>query len=197
MTSGSLAGNSKPLEDFKQHCEDLSKIDLKETQKVAAHLLKMSVDYYGDVRKQANRSFFSAIVAAAVGILFFVYVCQQVMTGNAHGVTIGAIAGGLIQVISGINFYLYSKTTRQFGGFHICLERTNRYLLAYSYCENLSVSAQDACRQKLIEIMANAPMLTLEQVGLTGTQHEPAGSPQVGVKHDPVEERSRAATQGN
>ena len=189
MTSGALTDDSiiatstrsKPVGDFKRHCDDLAEINLKETQKVAAHLLKMSVDYYEDVRKQANRSFFSAIGAAIVGIVFFVYVCKQVMAANTHGVTIGAIAGGLIQVISGINFYLYSKTARQFAGFHICLERMNRYLLAYSYCENLSKDAQNACRQKLIEIMANAPMLTLEQVGLSGTRDEHVSSNQAKV----------------
>jgi hypothetical protein len=43
--------------------------------------------------------------------------------------SLGVTAGSLIQVISGINFYLYARAARQFAAFHVCLERTNRFIL--------------------------------------------------------------------
>lgn len=176
MTSGTLIKEiadvdselSPPLVDIARSCSKMAEIDLKDTQKVAALVMATSLKYYGVVLDQAQQSFRSALWIAAVAAMFFIYSCWLVMNGKVGGATVSMIAGTLIQVISGINFYLYSRTARQFAGFHICLERMDRYLLANSYCENLSTdSAKDGCRQKMIEVIANAPMLTLEQVGIS------------------------------
>jgi len=165
---------SPPLADIARSCSKMAEIDLKDTQKVAALVMATSLKYYGVVLDQAQQSFRSALWIAAVATLFFIYSCWLVMNGKVGGATVSMIAGMLIQVISGINFYLYSRTARQFAGFHICLERMDRYLLANSYCENLSTdSAKDGCRQKMIEVMANAPMLTLEQVGISPARPVP------------------------
>src|SRR5262249_27238649 len=141
----------------------------------AALLIGMSLQYYKVVQKQAQQSFFSALGAAVLGTGFFIYACWLAMHATAADATVSLIAGGLIQVISGINFHLYSKTTRQFAGFQMCLERMDRFLLANSYCENLSSdSVKDDCRRKTIEVMVTAPMLTLEQVGISVPRPAPA-----------------------
>jgi cytochrome bd-type quinol oxidase subunit 1 len=44
---------------------------------------------------------------------------------------IGVVSGVIIEFIAGINFCLYSRASKQVGAFHICLERTHRYLIAY------------------------------------------------------------------
>lgn len=164
------------LADIEESCSRMAEIDFKDTQKVAAEILRISLKYYGVVREQAQKSFRSALWLAAFASLFFIYSCWLAMSGKA-GASVGMIAGVLVQVISGINFYLYSKTARQFAGFHICLERMDRYLLANSFCENLT-SNKGECRRKMIEVMVNAPMLTLEQVGISmrGSHVEPEAS---------------------
>jgi hypothetical protein len=75
---------------------------------------------------------------------------------------IGVVAGALTQVISAISFYLYGRAARQFATFHICLERTSRYLLANTLCENLGPPLRDKVRHELIGVISNAPMLTLD-----------------------------------
>ncbi len=173
------------LADIQTSCIKMAEVDPKETQKVAALLMGMSLKYYAVVQKQAEQSFRWALLAAAIGAGFFGYSCWLAMNARVAGAMLSLIAGTLVQVISGINFYLYSKTARQFAGFHICLERINRYLLANSYCENLTTdNARDACRQRMIEVMATAPMLTLEQVGISvspsASHHEHAASASAG-----------------
>src|SRR5260370_13706927 len=127
----------------------------------------MSIKYHGVVEKQAEKSFRSVLLAAAIGAGFFGYSCWLAMNARVAGAMLSLIAGTLVQVISGINFYLYSKTARQFAGFHICLERINRYLLANSYCENLTTdNERDACRQRMIDDWATAPIVTLEPRGI-------------------------------
>ena len=54
---------------------------------------------------------------------------------------------------------LYGRAARQFGAFHICLERTHRYLLAYKMAEQIQNDKDDTI-EKIVCIMANAPMIT-------------------------------------
>ncbi len=79
--------------------------------------------------------------------------------GSGDKASISFLAGSVIQVISGINFYLYFKAARQFASFHICLERTNRFLVANSICMDVGCTVKrDEIRTELIEIIARAPM---------------------------------------
>jgi len=123
----------------------------------------MSLHYYQAVRIQAQRSFQAALAAAAVGTVFFIAAAGLVMNGASDRATISLIAGTLIQVISGINFYLYGKAARQFSLFHVCLERMNRFLVANSICANLDQGdKRDELRAELVKIVAEAPMLTVD-----------------------------------
>ena len=53
-------------------------------------------------------------------------------TQSASIATVSVIGGAIIEVIAGINFYLYNKTTTQFSDFHNRLDHTQRFLLANS-----------------------------------------------------------------
>ena len=77
---------------------------------------------------------------------------------------IGVISGVLIEFIAGINFWLYGKAARQFNAFHICLERTHRYLIAYKMIEKITGQKKDETLEKVVCIMANAPMITARDV---------------------------------
>jgi hypothetical protein len=86
--------------------------------------------------------------------------------GEKAGVTIGRIgsaSGILTEAIASINFWLYTRTARQFGAFHVCLERTYRYLIAYQIAKETGVNRSDTLRD-LACIMANAPMITRQDI---------------------------------
>jgi hypothetical protein len=77
------------------------------------------------------------------------------------GAVLSTVVGTLVQVISFINFRLYGRVAKQFDCFHVCLERTNRFLMCNSMCEHLTCGAvRDGVRSELIRTAANAPMLT-------------------------------------
>jgi hypothetical protein len=116
----------------------------------------MGLDYYLDVRRQSQQSFIVALVAAVVGTLFFLGAAWSDRTN------ISVIAGTVIQVIAAISFYLYLRTARQFALFHVCLERTNRFMVAYSMCQNLKEDRRDEALLQLIDLIANAPTITVE-----------------------------------
>ena len=86
---------------------------------------------------------------------------------NNNGIqtaALSAISGFLIQIMTAVVFYLYSQAARQFAGFHICLERTNRFLLANSMVENLPEAERASKRAEVITTVVNAPMLTLAMI---------------------------------
>jgi hypothetical protein len=152
-----------PIRQMLRHCEEIGNTAPDDAHRIGALLQEMILKYYADVRHQAQQSFIAALGAACIGMLFFIYAIWRGISsdGSILQASLGVIAGSLIQVISGINFYLYARAARQFGEFHVCLERTNRFILANCMCEKLSPPARDEMRVELARIVATAPMLTL------------------------------------
>ena len=148
------------IQELNATCDKLATAEVSDTNGIAALLLKMSLRYYADVLRQAQQSFFLALGAAAVGIAFFLYAAWSSMHGGPA--KIGIITGALIEAISAIGFYLYGRAARQFGSFHICLERMNRFLIANSVCESMEPQNRDEARRALVDVMAHAPLLTFD-----------------------------------
>ena len=132
--------------------------------------------YYDNVRGQADGSFRSAQMVALFGFLvlfgtiaYVVFMDYEVAHGLAaqtKGMGVGAIGligGTVVELIAGVQFVLYGRAAKQFGAFHICLERTHRYLLAYEMADQITTN-KDATLEKVVCIMANAPMITREDI---------------------------------
>lgn len=168
-------------------CEEMAKAQSPAEYGAALNTLIQS--YYSDVLGQARWSFYSALGASVIAALFFLGAVGWTMQSSskqqtlktaqttqpeitASSPSLNLIAGALVEVIAGINFYLYARTSRQLAAYHICLERTNRFLLANSISEGLSSEdLKQSTKEKLIETMMNAPMLTIAQA--TGTMAKP------------------------
>ncbi len=157
-------------------------------------------DYYDNVRDQAKQSFQSAKRVALFGFILLVLTVVYVMfmdlmphvsarfEQHAGGLGVGAIGligSSVVEVIAGVQFVLYGRATRQFGAFHICLERTHRYLVAYKMAEGIETN-KDATLEKIVCIMANAPMITREDI------EGVASGVVVRPKHSDVPEASQA-----
>ena len=71
---------------------------------------------------------------------------------------IGLISGAFIEFIAGVQFWLYSRASKQFSAFHICLERTHRYLVAYKIAEEAGSRKEDVL-ERIACIMVSAPMI--------------------------------------
>jgi hypothetical protein len=119
---------------------------------VAASQLKISNNYYQSVLGQAQQSFRSAIIAAGVGLGFFLAALGFALAlGKLDVAIISSISGGIVEVIAGLNFWLFGKTAAQLDLFHVRLEQTQRFLLANSVCENLRDDARDTARSELVK----------------------------------------------
>jgi hypothetical protein len=142
----------------------------------AASVQRLIMRYYNNVRSQAIDGFDSAKRVALFGFVLLVLTITYVIVIDfmAHlnlpwfvqppreGMNVGAIgliSAVVVEAIAGTQFVLYGRAARQFGAFHICLERTHRYLLAYKMAEQIK-NDRDHTLEKIVCIMANAPMIT-------------------------------------
>ena len=148
--------------------DNVAKADPSNVQEVAATQLELINNYYSTILDQARKSFNWAIIAAGVGLLFFVSaVGFLLVTQKSDLSAISVISGALIEVISGINFYLYGKALSQLDLFHGRLERTQRFLLANSVCEKLKGETQQLARAELVRVISGP--LAFAPTGDAGT----------------------------
>ena len=156
----SIPGNKiaiTSLDDyFERSLKNLSNVDVSKVEKVVASQLDIMIGYHYLVQEQAKRSFFWALIAAAIGLLFLLFAVSFVLfTQIENAATISVISGALLEVISGINFYLYGKTSSQVAEFASRLDATQRFLLANSVCESLAGDIKQQARAKLVEAISN------------------------------------------
>ncbi|MGI5238829.1 TRADD-N-associated membrane domain-containing protein [Dactylosporangium sp. CA-139066] len=78
------------------------------------------------------------------------------MGGTATSATVVSTVGGaVVEVVAGLNFWLYSRTSAQLNSFHIRLERMQKYLLANSVCANISTDQRDMIMADLVRTIAS------------------------------------------
>jgi hypothetical protein len=139
--------------------QEASTVDPSNIQEVAASQLSISNSYYAGVLAQARSSFVAAITAASVGALFFLStVLISVLFRQTAGAVLSGIGGAIVEVIAGLNFWLYSKASAQLDAFHFRLETMQRFLIANSICLNVGAELRAETMAELVrEIAGIAP----------------------------------------
>jgi hypothetical protein len=157
-----ISPSKRPDASYYDLVETVATADPDDIQKVGAAQLALSTRYYESVLLQAKRSFTAAILSAIVGLVFFLISIGAVLAANSlSAATMAAIGGALVEVISGLNFWLYGRTASQLDVFHLRLDQMQRYLVANS----LSTSLDDATRGAVIADLVRA-------VASPNTQHQ-------------------------
>lgn len=138
-----------------QSLERLSNADPSKVQEIVASQIELLTIYHNVVLDQAKRSFFWALLAAGAGLAFFLAAVGFVLLQQSPNVAIiSLISGALVEVISGINFYLYNRTSGQLADFQTRLDMTQRYLLANSVCDSLEGDVKQQTRSGLVQAIA-------------------------------------------
>ncbi len=174
---------------FEKACEELkTAIDVGKLGDIVAKHEELILQYYQDVQRQATQSFRAAKSAAQIGFWVLSGTLAYALIFDALGrfpiegidmskatltiAGIGIVSAALIEFIAAVNFWLYARGSKQFSAFHICLERTHRYLLAYKISEQIKDNRDDTLRD-LVCIMANAPMITHEDIDAIDSKLSP------------------------
>lgn len=126
--------------------------DPNNVQEVAASQLEISNSYYRSVLDQAKSSFRMAIIGAGIGVAFFLAaVLIAIWRNNAGAASLSAVAGGIVECVAGLNFWLYGRTAKQLDAFHRRIERTQGILLGNSISSGISQPERDRVRARIIE----------------------------------------------
>ena len=100
-------------ESMKKQCDRLASVKPGDIHEVASLLQKVALDYYRDVRRQAQQSFYWALGLAVCGTAGFGAAAWFAMKPDGGETAVLAAVGGcLVHVISGINFWLYGRAAR-------------------------------------------------------------------------------------
>lgn len=133
----------------------LFEADPSKIQEIAASQIQLLNIYHNVVLDQAKNSFRWALVAAGTGFCFFLASVMFLLFRNDQDIAvISLISGALIEIIAGLNFYLYGKTSAQLSEFQNRLDKTQRYLLANSVCEGLDEESKQKSRSELVRAIA-------------------------------------------
>ena len=149
LVRGPPAGGTMP--SLSVALNRLTKAKPGDVQEIAASQIELLRTFYDLAIGQARRSFRWALAASIVGLAFLLSAVTFVLVGKpTEAAIVSVISGAIVEVIAGINFYLYSKTTEQLSLFHARLDITQRFLLANSLCEGLEGEKKQAARAELI-----------------------------------------------
>ncbi|MGC1377184.1 MAG: HEAT repeat domain-containing protein [Anaerolineales bacterium] len=118
------------------------------------------MQYYQEALNQAKTSFNRASRMATIGVFFFIISigCLFLLSVSRDIAIVGtvgsAIGGTLVEVISGIMFYLYAKATSQLIYFQQPLYQMQRFVVANSICEALDGEHKQQALSKLVDSVA-------------------------------------------
>jgi hypothetical protein len=143
--------------------ERLESADPANVQQVAVSQLELLTHFYHLVLAQSRRSFLWALVGSGIGLVFFVVaVFFALTTGVTLSAVVPLLSGAIVQLVAGVVFWLYARTTSQLSNFHSRLDALQRYLLANSICEGLDGEDKNKARAELIREIAR-PQTAVEK----------------------------------
>jgi hypothetical protein len=141
----------KQVSDFSLRVNEilnnLLKPDANDVEKIAATQIQLLTSYYSLVLGQAQRSFTWALIWATIGVLGFIAAGIFLFVNQLRDITVvGTVGSALVEVIAGINFYLYNRASIQLSLFHTRLDSTQKLLLSNAIAEKIEGDLKQTAR---------------------------------------------------
>jgi hypothetical protein len=109
-------------------------------------------EYYTIHKQQARKSFTSALIICFLGFILFVTgVIVVYLTDNKNVIVWTTLSGAIVEIVSGLFFWLYSKSLKQINIFHESLLKSEKFLTAIQLTERLSVENRDTLYSHIIK----------------------------------------------
>ena len=108
-------------------------------------------EYYVISKRQANRAFSATLTICVLGFVVFVSGIAANVFAKQNVLLYTTLSGAIIEVISGLFFWLYKKTIAQLNLYHERLGATEKYLVSMQLAEKMSAEKKDETYRYLIE----------------------------------------------
>ena len=110
-------------------------------------------EYYVISKQQANKAFSSALLVCFLGFIVFISGIFISYISNQNVIIFTTISGGIVEIVSGLFFWLYKNSIHQLNIYHERLGTTEKYLTAMQLIEKMSPDKKDNNYRYLIEVM--------------------------------------------
>jgi hypothetical protein len=107
--------------------------------------------YYTISKRQANRAFSATLIICVLVFVVFVSGIAANVFAKQNVLVYTTLSGSIIEIISGLFFWLYKKTIAQLNLYHERLGATEKYLIAMQLAEKVSSDKKDETYRYLIE----------------------------------------------
>lgn len=121
--------------------------------------VRESTEYYIISKRQANKSFTLAIISCVLGVL--IYICGFIIISvfDKDIIIFTTIAGSVVELITGLSFWVYNKCIKQLSEYHKRLSSTEKYLTSIQMADKMNESGKEEMYKWLIQ---NVMLLDLD-----------------------------------
>ncbi len=135
----------KENKEIKEKIEIVKEFAEEQTNVIDLMLKNVSElrEYYVISKNQARRSFSAALTICFLGIIIYSFGIISTVFLNSDASIITLISGTVVEVISGLFFWLYVQASKQLDIYHKRLASTEKYLTAISLVDKMSEAEKD------------------------------------------------------
>lgn len=146
---------AKEISEAVKNLDVLAEKSKEENQDIRALMfenLKELKEFYVICKQQIRKSFSAAMFSCFAGfVLFVLAVIIFLLGGNNSASLMAGLSGAIVEIVSGLYFWLYRETSKQLGKYHKRLEATEKYLIALQIIEMLPEENRNEQYGKLID----------------------------------------------
>lgn len=145
--------DKKETEEVKQAVNNTIE-QIKDSDNVIDLMIKNVAElreYYIISKQQANKAFSSALLISILGFVVFISGIIISYFSGQNIIAFTTIAGSVVEVISGLFFFLYKSSLTQLNIYHERLGSTEKYLTAMQLIEKMSDDKKDENYRFLME----------------------------------------------
>lgn len=146
---------AKEISEAVKNLDVLAEKSKEENQDIRALMfenLKELKEFYVICEQQIRKSFSAAMFSCCAGfVLFVLAVIIFLLGGNNSASLTAGLSGAIVEIVSGLYFWMYRETSKQLGKYHKRLEATEKYLIALQIIEMLPEENRNEQYGKLID----------------------------------------------
>lgn len=146
---------AKEISEAVKNLDVLAEKSKEENQDIRALMfenLKELKEFYVICKQQIRKSFSAAMFSCFAGFVLFVLAVIIFLLGGDNSASLTAgLSGAIVEIVSGLYFWLYRETSKQLGKYHKRLEVTEKYLIALQIIEMLPEENRNEQYGKLID----------------------------------------------
>lgn len=149
---------AKEISEAVKNLDVLAEKSKEENQDIRALMfenLKELKEFYVICKQQIRKSFSAAMFSCFAGfVLFVLAVIIFLLGGNNSASLTAGLSGAIVEIVSGLYFWMYRETSKQLGKYHKRLEATEKYLIALQIIEMLPEENRNEQYGKLIDYIS-------------------------------------------